>query len=194
MDPRFQDRYYALVKAYVGQPNEAPLAATAQLGGELVRADVPIEEIGEMQERTLERLAQDLPDKALEAAAPPFSKPLIELLMAYGLAFREYQAELKQAEERLRQERQKRFDRQLKEERLGRTRAEGAANARKEADLRRRKLRDGGVIVAESPVMRALLEEAAGIAKTDSAVLIEGETGTGKEVIAEFIHQESDRK
>ena len=194
MNSSLQDRYYALVKAYVARPSEAPLAATAELGRELVRADVPVEEIGELQERTLERLVQDLPGKTPDAAPPLSSTPLIELLMAYGLAFREYQAELKQAEERLRQERQKRFERQLEEERRSRTRAEAAANARKEADLRRRKLRDDGAIVAESPVMRTLLEEAAGIAKTDSCVLIEGETGTGKEVIAEFIHQESDRK
>jgi two-component system response regulator HydG len=183
MDPRLQDRYCALVKAYVAQPGEAPLAATAELGRELVRADVPIEEIGELQERTLERLARDLPDSALDAATHLYSMPLTELLMAYGLAFRE-----------LREERQRELERRLEEERLGRTRAEAEASARKEADLRRRKLRDGGAIVAESPSMRALLEEAAGIAKTDSPVLIEGETGTGKEVIAEFIHQESDRR
>ncbi len=183
MDPRLQDRYHALVKAYIAQPGEAPLAATAELGRKLVRADVPIEEIGELQELTLERLARDLPDSALDAATHLYSVPLTELLMAYGLAFRE-----------LREERQRELERRLEEERLGRTRAEAAANARKEADLRRRKLRDGGVIVAESPVMRALLEEAAGLARTDSPVLIEGETGTGKEVIAEFIHQASDRR
>ncbi len=182
MDPCLQDRYYSLVKAYVAQPSEAPLAATAELGSELVRADVPIEEIGELQGRTLERLARDLPDKTLDAAAPLISTPLIELLMAYGLAFRE-----------LRLERQKELERRLEEERLGRTRAEAEASSRKEADLRRRTLRDGGAIVAESPVMRTLLEEASEIAKTDSPVLIEGETGTGKEVIAEFIHQESNR-
>ena len=183
MDPSLQDRYYALVKAYVAQPGEAPLAATAELGRELVRAHVPLEEIGELQERTRERLVHDLPNKTPDADPPLSSIPLIELLMAYGLAFRE-----------LRLERQRELERRLEEERLGRTRAEADANARKEADIRRRKLRDGGVIVAESPVMQALLEEAAGIARTDSPVLIEGETGTGKEVIAEFIHQESDRQ
>ncbi len=194
MDPCLQDRYYELLKTYIARPSEAPLAATAELGRELVRADVPVEEIGELQERTVERLVQDLPDKTLHAAPPLFSTPLIELLMAYGLAFREYQAELKQAEEQLRQDRQKRFEKRLEKERLCRTRAETAANARKEADLRRKQLRDNNTIIAESPIMRTLLENAAGIAKTDSPVLIEGETGTGKEVIAEFIHQESDRR
>lgn len=46
-------------------------------------------------------------------------------------------------------------------------------------------------VIAESPVMKALLRTAAQVAKTDSTVLITGETGTGKEVIANFIHHSS---
>ncbi len=88
MDPRLQDRYYALVKAFIAQPGEAPLAATAELGRELVRADVPIEEIGELQERTLERLARDLPDSVLDAATHLYSVPLTELVLLGVMAIR----------------------------------------------------------------------------------------------------------
>ncbi len=48
-------------------------------------------------------------------------------------------------------------------------------------------------IIARSPSMRQLLAQAEGIAPTGSTVLIEGQTGTGKEVLAEFIHRKSAR-
>lgn len=48
-------------------------------------------------------------------------------------------------------------------------------------------------IVAHAPAMRHLLAQAEGIAPADATVLIEGQTGTGKEVLAEFIHRKSAR-
>ncbi len=48
-------------------------------------------------------------------------------------------------------------------------------------------------IVAESPQMRRLLEIAREIAKTDITVLLTGESGVGKEVIARYIHKHSPR-
>ncbi|MEW6275115.1 MAG: sigma 54-interacting transcriptional regulator [Bacillota bacterium] len=48
-------------------------------------------------------------------------------------------------------------------------------------------------IVAESPIMLKVIETAQKIAKVDSTVLIRGESGVGKEVIAKFIHKESYR-
>src|SRR5580692_5548390 len=48
-------------------------------------------------------------------------------------------------------------------------------------------------IIGSSPKFQALLTEVARVAPVDSAVLIQGETGTGKEVIAKAIHQSSPR-
>jgi formate hydrogenlyase transcriptional activator len=48
-------------------------------------------------------------------------------------------------------------------------------------------------IVGESSALRAVLEDARLVAPTDSTVLILGETGTGKELIARSIHSMSSR-
>ena len=49
-------------------------------------------------------------------------------------------------------------------------------------------------IVGESPLLRAVLKQVETVAPTDSAVLIQGETGTGKELIARAIHNLSSRR
>lgn len=49
-------------------------------------------------------------------------------------------------------------------------------------------------IVAESPAMRAVVEEARKFAAVDSTILIIGETGTGKEMVAQGIHNASSRR
>jgi DNA-binding NtrC family response regulator len=48
-------------------------------------------------------------------------------------------------------------------------------------------------IVGQSPAMRAVLDLVRTVAKTDTTVLLQGETGTGKEVIARAIHNNSSR-
>ena len=48
-------------------------------------------------------------------------------------------------------------------------------------------------IVGSSPALRAVLSRVAKVAPTDSTVLITGETGTGKELIARAIHKRSRR-
>ena len=48
-------------------------------------------------------------------------------------------------------------------------------------------------IVGTSPPLRAVLSHVAKVAPTDSTVLITGETGTGKELIARAIHKRSPR-
>ena len=49
-------------------------------------------------------------------------------------------------------------------------------------------------LIGFSPKFRALLSEVERVAAVDSAVLIQGETGTGKEVIARAIHDASPRR
>jgi formate hydrogenlyase transcriptional activator len=49
-------------------------------------------------------------------------------------------------------------------------------------------------LIGSSPAFRALLEDVEMVAPVDSAVLIQGETGTGKEVIARAIHEASSRR
>src|SRR5271169_6113551 len=48
-------------------------------------------------------------------------------------------------------------------------------------------------LIGSSPKFRALLQDVERVAPVDSAVLIQGETGTGKEVIARAIHEASPR-
>ncbi len=49
-------------------------------------------------------------------------------------------------------------------------------------------------IISESPVMKHCIEQAIECAQFDSSVLITGETGTGKELIAQSIHNASSRR
>jgi transcriptional regulator with GAF, ATPase, and Fis domain len=48
-------------------------------------------------------------------------------------------------------------------------------------------------IIGDSPALESVLEQVERVAPTDSTVLIEGETGTGKELIAHAIHNLSSR-
>src|SRR5256885_6343620 len=48
-------------------------------------------------------------------------------------------------------------------------------------------------VIGNSPALEAVLEQVERVAPTDSTVLIEGETGTGKELIAHAIHNISSR-
>ncbi|MDZ4818394.1 MAG: sigma-54 dependent transcriptional regulator [Planctomycetota bacterium] len=49
-------------------------------------------------------------------------------------------------------------------------------------------------VVGSSPLMNAVIDRLKRIAPTDASVLIQGETGTGKELVAQAIHQNSPRK
>ncbi len=49
-------------------------------------------------------------------------------------------------------------------------------------------------VIGEHPAMKAVLRQVEQVAPTDSTVLIVGETGTGKELIARAIHNHSRRK
>ncbi|MBP7146323.1 MAG: sigma 54-interacting transcriptional regulator [Acidobacteria bacterium] len=63
---------------------------------------------------------------------------------------------------------------------------------RENQDLRQR-VTAGRRYVAESPSMRAVMEQVRRVAPSDATVLVRGETGTGKEGIARAIHELSPR-
>ena len=92
------DRYFELLKAHVDEPDEAHLASAGDLGRELVEADVPPEEIGEAHDIAIGRLVGASAESIPADVARRMSSLLTELLMAYGLAFRERLEEREQAE------------------------------------------------------------------------------------------------
>ena len=49
-------------------------------------------------------------------------------------------------------------------------------------------------VIGESPAIQDVLTQARRVAATDSTVLVLGETGTGKELIASYVHQHSERR
>jgi DNA-binding NtrC family response regulator len=51
-----------------------------------------------------------------------------------------------------------------------------------------------GEIIGSSPALAAALKKIALVAKTDTTVLIHGETGTGKELVARALHEQSGRR
>ena len=54
--------------------------------------------------------------------------------------------------------------------------------------------RKGREIITANPVMHKLMKTAGQAARTDATILIEAESGTGKELLARFIHESSSRK
>jgi DNA-binding NtrC family response regulator len=58
----------------------------------------------------------------------------------------------------------------------------------------RRRATPGGAVIGDHPAMRLVLDRVDQIADTDASVLIRGETGTGKEVVARLIHGASERR
>jgi Nif-specific regulatory protein len=54
--------------------------------------------------------------------------------------------------------------------------------------------RAGQRVIGSSPPWREVMTKARRIAATETTVLLQGETGTGKEVVAKFIHHMSARK
>lgn len=61
--------------------------------------------------------------------------------------------------------------------------------------LKQRQARIPGhlLFVGQSEAIQRLLEQARQVAKTDATVLITGETGTGKEILAHIVHESSSR-
>lgn len=67
---------------------------------------------------------------------------------------------------------------------------------RRNAELSRRLDEKFGFegVIGNSPAMHRIIEQLKNVAPTDATVLIQGENGTGKELVARAIHQNSPRK
>ncbi|HVN56409.1 MAG TPA: sigma-54 dependent transcriptional regulator [Anaerolineaceae bacterium] len=73
-------------------------------------------------------------------------------------------------------------------------RASEVVAMRKELDhLRSAQLQKGNFVIGTSPEMRSMINQAQRAAAASVSVLITGETGTGKEVLAQFIHRSGPR-
>ena len=93
-----RERYLDLLMRYLGEEDERYLLDIADLGREFVTFDIPLEEITELHELTLERLDHDRSSRGLILAYRPF----MELMISYSLEFR-HQADCRtNAEEDLR--------------------------------------------------------------------------------------------
>jgi len=101
MNQSIRERYFALLTRYVREPNEEYLVEAAELGRALVLANVPPEEVAEMHETAICRLADESPNATLVHTASRITAPLMEVLMGYGLAFRQQLEARKRAEEAL---------------------------------------------------------------------------------------------
>ena len=55
-------------------------------------------------------------------------------------------------------------------------------------------LHHGEALIGESQALRQVLRDIAQVAETDATVLILGETGTGKELVARAIHEAGTRR
>jgi len=84
------DAYYALLKQAVsGGDIEEALTESAELGRKFLRQETPPEEVTEIHHHALQRLAAENPDLRLVQVADRLTAPLMEIIMAYSLAFRQ---------------------------------------------------------------------------------------------------------
>ncbi len=65
---------------------------------------------------------------------------------------------------------------------------------REDNEKLRKELQRGGSLIGNSPGMRAVFRTIERVAPTDISVLVTGETGTGKELVARELHGQSPRK
>ena len=95
--------YFETLESYLAEPHERHLLRAQELGRGLVSMNVPPEEVGAMHEQALERLEPVFGGYTLSVALHRTSAILLEVLMAYGLAFRQQIADLTRRERALRE-------------------------------------------------------------------------------------------
>jgi PAS domain S-box-containing protein len=103
---KVQESYSTILEKYVTAPDENYLCSAAELGREMILKDIPLEEISEIHEQALSSLAQKMPGVKLTDVLHLASAPLMEVLMSYGLDFREKVHYLSQAKDDLRKNEQ----------------------------------------------------------------------------------------
>ncbi len=86
-------------------------------------------------------------------------------------------------------------DKELFEEVLSKLKKQMEINHlyKSEIEYHRERQKEGDLVIASSPAMKEIIEEVGKIASTNSTVMIYGESGSGKEVIAQYIHRQSTR-
>ncbi|MFH1532925.1 MAG: ATP-binding protein [Pseudomonadota bacterium] len=106
MNPEFElrERYHGLLLRYATMATEEALSEASDLGKQAVIAGVPHEEVVELHEETLRRLAREHPELSIGEVAIHATEPLMELFMAYGLAFLKQLEDTKKINEALRAE------------------------------------------------------------------------------------------
>ncbi|TGC09837.1 ATP-binding protein [Methanolobus halotolerans] len=97
----FKDRYYKILRGYVETHEEKYLMRSEDLGYELVKFNVPPEDIIELHETAVSRLTTELPPKRMMESVGFLSTPLVEVMMAYGLAFRRWIEDLEKNKQEL---------------------------------------------------------------------------------------------
>ncbi|MCK4322927.1 MAG: hypothetical protein KAW89_00255, partial [Armatimonadetes bacterium] len=83
-----KEKYVELLGAYIREPAEEHLAAAADLGWELIAADVPVENVAETHQEALEGFMGGVSGEQARGIVGRAWAPLMEMLMAYSLALR----------------------------------------------------------------------------------------------------------
>jgi len=135
-----EERYYELLKDFVADKGEKALSMVADLSRELIRDEVPLEDIAELHHHALSGLAQEFPEMTVREASGMLVQPLMEMLMAYALAFREQLEYRRKTEEILR-----RSSDELERLVEKRTAALSRANQELEGEITRRKQVEGAL-------------------------------------------------
>ena len=86
--------FVEVTRRYLIEHSEACLVEAAEIGRKAVMKDTPIENMADVFEAALVELVREFPSRALKDAVGVVSPLLAEVLIGFGLAFRENQARL----------------------------------------------------------------------------------------------------
>ncbi|QTA77951.1 Sensor histidine kinase, PAS domain-containing [Desulfonema limicola] len=84
-----EKQFRILFSEYLKFPKEETLVCISEIGRKLVLSSVPPEDIGDMYSEALSEFTEKFPDTRISELSDRISTPLTELLIAYGMAFRQ---------------------------------------------------------------------------------------------------------